>query len=84
MIVPDPVPPAPHSARQLLRSTVLAMVIAALILVTIVLPAEYGVDPTRLGGVLGLTEMGKIKRQLAAGDAVIRPLSAWRRHRHAK
>lgn len=69
MTAPDPGTPPPHSARQLLRSTVIAIGIAALILVTIVLPAEYGVDPTRVGQVLGLTEMGMIKRQLAAEAA---------------
>lgn len=53
------------SARQLLRSTVIALAAAIAILVTIVLPAEYGVDPTRIGRVLGLTEMGEIKAQLA-------------------
>ena len=35
------------------------------ILVTVVLPAEYGIDPTGAGRVLGLTEMGEIKRELA-------------------
>ena len=28
------------------------------------LPAEYGIDPTRLGHVMGLTQMGKIEQQL--------------------
>jgi hypothetical protein len=28
-------------------------------------PSEYGIDPTGVGGVLGLTEMGEIKTQLA-------------------
>jgi hypothetical protein len=69
MTAPDPGAPPPHSARQLLRSTLIAIAVAALILVTVVLPAEYGVDPTRVGQVLGLTEMGKIKRQLAAEAA---------------
>lgn len=54
------------STSQLLKSTGLAVVIAAGLLVAVVLPAEYGVDPTRLGSVFGLTEMGRIKRQLAA------------------
>lgn len=54
------------SASRLLRSTALAAVGAAVILVTVVLPAEYGVDPTRVGRLLGLTEMGAIKTQLAA------------------
>jgi hypothetical protein len=54
------------STGQLLRSTGIAAVIATALLVTVVLPAEYGVDPTRIGSVLGLTEMGRIKMQLAA------------------
>jgi hypothetical protein len=53
------------SARVLLRSTLIAMATAAALLVTVVLPAEYGVDPTRVGRVLGLTEMGEIKMELA-------------------
>ncbi len=54
----------PSSAR-LLRSTAIAAATALVILVTIVLPAEYGVDPTRVGSLFGLTEMGRIKQQLA-------------------
>ena len=53
------------STRQLIRSTLIALVAALLILVTIVLPSEYGLGPTGAGGVLGLTEMGEIKDQLA-------------------
>ena len=44
------------SSRKLFRSTAIAVVTAAALLVTVVLPAEY---------VLGLTEMGEIKQQLA-------------------
>jgi hypothetical protein len=58
------------SSRQLLRSTLLAAVSAAVLLVAVVLPAEYGVDPTGIGRVLRLTEMGTIKQQLAAESAV--------------
>lgn len=54
---------------MLLRSTALAAGVAGVLLATAVLPAEYGVDPTRAGSVLGLTEMGRIKRQLAAESA---------------
>lgn len=53
------------SARQLIKSTVIAAVAAAVILVTVVLPAEYGIDPTRIGKMLGLASMGEIKTQLA-------------------
>jgi hypothetical protein len=60
------------SARKLIRSTLIALVIAATLLVTTVLPAEYAIDPTGIGRLLGLTEMGEIKAQLAkeaAADA---------------
>lgn len=53
------------TSAQLLKSTVIAIVAAIAILVTIVLPSEYGIDPTGTGRVLGLTEMGEIKTQLA-------------------
>lgn len=51
---------------QLLRSTLIALVTAAVLLVTVVLPAEYAVDPTGVGRMLGLTQMGEIKQQLAS------------------
>lgn len=35
------------------------------LLYTVVLPSEYGVDPTGIGRVLGLTEMGETKTRLA-------------------
>jgi hypothetical protein len=53
------------TSAQLLRSTLIALVSAAVILVTLVLPAEYNIDPTGIGRVLGLAEMGEIKAQLA-------------------
>jgi hypothetical protein len=54
------------STGKLLRSTALAALIAGGLLVTTVLPAEYGIDPTGIGRVLGLTPMGEIKISLAA------------------
>jgi len=51
---------------QLLRSTAVAMLIAAGLLITTVLPAEYGIDPTGVGRALGLTRMGEIKVSLAS------------------
>lgn len=53
------------SSVQLLRSTIVAIISAAVILVTIVLPSEYAIDPTGIGRVLKLTDMGEIKQQLA-------------------
>lgn len=58
------------TTRQLLRSTLIAAAIAALLLVAVVLPAEYGVDPIGIGNVLGLTEMGRIKTSLAKESAL--------------
>ena len=53
------------SSAQLIRSTAIAAASAVAILVTVVLPAEYNIDLTGIGGVLGLSEMGEIKAQLA-------------------
>ncbi|WP_291215904.1 transmembrane anchor protein [Hydrogenophaga sp.] len=54
------------TSKQLVRSTILAAVSAVVLLVAVVLPAEYGVDPTGIGRVLRMTDMGEIKQQLAA------------------
>lgn len=53
------------TAAQLLRSSIIAVVGAILILVTVIMPAEYGLDPTGIGNALGLTEMGEIKKELS-------------------
>ncbi len=46
--------PEPVSAGRLVRATLLAAAIAALLLVLVVLPAEYGIDPTGVGRATGL------------------------------
>lgn len=43
--------------RQLVQATLMAMVVAAVVLVTTVLPAEHGIDPTGVGRKLGLLGM---------------------------
>lgn len=53
------------SASKLIKSTVAAIVLASIILLSAVLPAEYGIDPTGMGSILGLTKMGEIKVSLA-------------------
>ena len=53
------------TSRQLIRSTVIAVVTAGVLLTTTVLPAEYGIDPTGIGNALGLKMMGEIKTTLA-------------------
>lgn len=57
------------STASLIRSTLIAIASAAAILITIVLPSEYGIDPTGVGQALGLTEMGEIKMELKAEAA---------------
>ncbi|MGI3185689.1 transmembrane anchor protein [Nioella aestuarii] len=64
------------SSAQLLKSTIIAAVSAIVILVTVVLPAEYGIDPTGVGRVIGLAEMGEIKMQLAEEAEADRLLEA--------
>lgn len=65
------------SSTRLLKSTLIALVVAIVILLVAVLPAEYGVDPTGVGRTLGLREMGEIKvslaREAAAEDAAEAP-----------
>lgn len=53
------------SSAKLIKSTIVAAVVAAFLLVVAILPAEYGIDPTGVGKVLGLTKMGEIKISLA-------------------
>lgn len=68
MSTPDESTAAP-SRGALLKSTLLALCVAGVLLVTCVLPAEYGVDPTGAGRVLGLTQMGEVKQALAEEEA---------------
>ena len=64
------------SSRQLASSTILAAISALVLLIAVVLPAEYGIDPTGIGRVLRMTEMGNIKKQLAAEAAADAALAA--------
>lgn len=57
------------STMRLLQSTVIAALTALVLLLTIVMPAEYGIDPTGIGGITGLKRMGEIKMALAAEAA---------------
>lgn len=57
------------STKQLIKSTIIALLAAIVLLITVVLPAEHAIDPTGVGRLLKLTEMGEIKKQLAAEAA---------------
>ena len=47
--------PAPPSSRALGRAIAVALVVATVVLVTTVLPAEFGIDPLGTGEALGLS-----------------------------
>jgi hypothetical protein len=47
----------PSSGKNLVGATIFALLLAGVILVVAVLPAEYGIDPIGIGGLLGLTQM---------------------------
>lgn len=49
-------PPVP-SLKSLITATVFATLLAGIILISAVLPAEYGIDPTGLGKMMGLTAL---------------------------
>jgi hypothetical protein len=67
----------PPSGKRVARSVLLAIVVAAVLLVAAELPAEYGIDPTGIGRVLGLTELSapptrtfEVKDVLAGNEGV--------------
>jgi hypothetical protein len=45
------------SSASLIKATAIALVVGTVVLVTAILPAEYGVDPTGLGEKMGLTAL---------------------------
>ncbi|PCI07886.1 transmembrane anchor protein [bacterium] len=53
------------TTAKLIKSTIIAIIAAAVILITLVLPAEFGIDPTGIGQLTGLQRMGEIKTSLA-------------------
>ena len=63
------------STSKLVKSTFLAAIAAGVLLVTVVMPAEYGVDPTGFGETIGLKRMGEIKVSLAEEAAADRILN---------
>jgi len=50
-------PASPPEPRKLALATASAAIVAALVLVTAVLPAEYGLDPTGVGGLTGFVRL---------------------------
>src|SRR3546814_1005665 len=64
------------STGRLLKATALAVAVATVILVTAVLPAEYGIDPTGIGTQLGLNVLGTPAEAAVPDVPVIEPAAA--------
>ncbi|GGN55971.1 hypothetical protein GCM10011349_33180 [Novosphingobium indicum] len=65
----SPTPGELPTVRQLNRATLIAAAVAGVLLVTSVMPAEYGVDPLGTGRLMGLTAMGEAKSHRAEAMA---------------
>ncbi|MDP1863349.1 MAG: hypothetical protein Q8K52_05515 [Thiobacillus sp.] len=66
------------SLPQLFKATGIALAAAAAILITLVLPAEHGIDPTGIGKALGLTTLSAPSGEAASAlipdtSAVVQP-----------
>jgi len=73
-------PPEPPSKRKLIVATLVALALAAVILVTVVLPAEYDIDPLGTGEVLGLVVLsgGGVTDIPVRGDGLVALQSSYR------
>ena len=60
----------PPSGKRIAISALLAGIVAGIVLVTAVLPAEYGVDPTGIGRALGFTALSAPVRTIEITDVV--------------
>ncbi|MFT6102362.1 MAG: hypothetical protein ACJATV_001212 [Granulosicoccus sp.] len=49
----------------LIKSTIVAAIVASVLLVAVVMPSEYAIDPTGFGELTGLKRMGEIRISLA-------------------
>jgi hypothetical protein len=55
---------------SLAKATGIALATAIVLLVLVVLPAEYGLDPTGFGGAIGLTGLTTFATEATAEDAI--------------
>ena len=60
----------PPSRSRIAQGTVVAAVVAVIVLVTAVLPAEYGIDPTGIGNAFGFTALNQPVRTLEVTDVL--------------
>lgn len=60
---------APPSTRRILTAAAVALLVALVVLVVAVLPAEYGIDPLGTGRALGLTALAGTDEEAGAATA---------------
>ncbi len=60
----------PPSGRRLALSVLVAVLVAGVILIAIVLPAEYGLDPTGIGRATGIVALSAPARTIEITDVV--------------
>src|SRR5215204_2211155 len=69
----EPVSPyeaSPPAASRLIATVAAALAAAAIILVLFVLPAEYGIDPTGVGRITGLTQISSPTKTMEVRDVI--------------
>ncbi|MFT5099196.1 MAG: hypothetical protein ACJA2O_003208 [Candidatus Azotimanducaceae bacterium] len=49
-----------QSNATIIKASIIAVLVASVIFVTIILPAEYNIDPTGIGGSMGLTALAGV------------------------
>lgn len=62
--------PVAPSGGELAKASAVAVLAAGIVLISFVLPAEYGIDPLGIGGALGLTNLS------GAAASAVKPTSA--------
>ena len=66
----DITPPV-QSLKSIMASLLGACILASIILITAILPAEYGIDPTGLGKAMGLTVLSPVDEEPAKSITVL-------------
>lgn len=68
--------PAAYTRAQILRATLIALLVAALLTVLVILPAEFGRDPTGFGRLTGLSALSRASGKAAVATAANEPAPA--------
>lgn len=58
------------TGKSIIKSSLIALAVAAVVLVTAVLPAEYGIDPTGIGAKLGFTKLSQPTKTIELVDTI--------------